>query len=103
LESGPADRNWCDRVQSNVEKGMNGRNYRDLIAWQKSMDLVEGVYRESRQFPREELYGLTSQIRRAVVSVACNIAEGQGRQANREFCISCRSPTVPCGKSKPNC
>jgi four helix bundle protein len=60
-------------------------HYRDLIAWQKAMDLVEAVYRLTRNFPTEELYGLTNQVRRAAVSVPSNIAEGQGRGAGREF------------------
>jgi four helix bundle protein len=62
-----------------------GRSYRDLIAWNKSMALVTAVYRATRTLPREELYGLTSQIRRAAVSVPCNIAEGQGRRSKKEF------------------
>ena len=61
------------------------RNYRELIAWQKAMDLVEQVYQATKQFPREELYGLTSQLRRAVVSMPSNIAEGQGRSSTKEF------------------
>jgi four helix bundle protein len=61
------------------------RNYRDLIVWQKSMDLVESVYIATRKFPKEELYGLTSQLRRAVVSIPSNIAEGQGRRTDKEF------------------
>ena len=61
------------------------RNYQDLIAWQKAMDLVELVYTATRTFPREELYGLTSQIRRAAVSIPSNIAEGQGRTSTKEF------------------
>jgi len=64
---------------------MGGRNYQDLIAWQKAMDLVEGVYAVSRLLPRDETYGLVSQIRRASVSVPCNIAEGQGRGSDAEF------------------
>ena len=64
---------------------MAGRNYSDLIAWQKAMDLVEKIYKASRDFPREEQYGLTSQIRRAAVSVPSNIAEGQGRKSAKEF------------------
>jgi len=55
------------------------RSYRDLVAWQKALDLVEAVYEASRSFPREEQFGLTSQLRRAAVSVPSNIAEGQGR------------------------
>ena len=64
---------------------MKLKNYQDLIAWQKSMDLVEEVYRSSRDFPREEMYGLTSQIRRAAVSIPSNIAEGQGRRTTADF------------------
>lgn len=55
------------------------RSYRDLVAWQQAMDLTVSVYALSRSWPREELYGLTSQARRAAVSVAANIAEGYGR------------------------
>lgn len=64
---------------------MGGRNYQDLIAWQKAMDLVELVYSATKQFPREELYALTNQLRRAAVSVPSNIAEGQGRASGKEF------------------
>lgn len=64
---------------------MEVRNYRDLRTWQASMDLVKAVYVATRSWPREELYGLTSQIRRAVVSIPSNIAEGQGRSGTREF------------------
>lgn len=60
-------------------------NYRDLIVWQKAMDLVEMVYLATRQFPKEELYGLTSQVRRSAVSIPSNIAEGQGRKSRAEF------------------
>jgi four helix bundle protein len=52
------------------------RNFQDLIVWQKAHRLVLGVYKTSKNFPREEIYGLTSQFRRAAVSVAANIAEG---------------------------
>lgn len=61
------------------------QNFRDLRAWQKAMDLVENVYRETHEWPKMELYGLTSQVRRAVVSVPANIAEGQGRRGVREY------------------
>jgi len=64
---------------------MAAKSYRDLVAWQRAMDLVVKVYAVSRGFPREEVYGLTSQIRRAAVSVASNIAEGQGRGVGNEF------------------
>lgn len=61
------------------------RNYRELVVWQKGMDLVEHVYSASRLWPKEEIYGLTGQIRRAAVSVPSNIAEGQGRASTKEF------------------
>jgi four helix bundle protein len=61
------------------------KNYRDLIAWQKAMDLVEAVYRATRAFPADERFGLSSQLRRAIVSVPSNIAEGQGRRSSKEF------------------
>ena len=64
---------------------MASRNYKDLLAWQKAMDLVEMVYTLTKQFPSEERYGLTSQLRRAVVSIPSNIAEGQGRYSANEF------------------
>lgn len=62
-----------------------GKSYRDLIAWQKAMDLVTAMYQVSATFPKDELYGLTSQLRRAAVSVPSNIAEGQGRHGVAEF------------------
>ncbi len=64
---------------------MRERSYRDLLAWQKAMDLAEQVYSATRDWPKEELYGLTNQVRRAVVSVPANIAEGQGRTGSNEL------------------
>ncbi len=61
------------------------KDFRELIVWQKAMDLVESVYRTTTLFPKEELYGLTSQMRRAAVSIPSNIAEGQGRNTTRDF------------------
>lgn len=61
------------------------RNYRELIVWQKAMNLVELVYQATKRFPREELYGLTSQVRRSAVSIPSNIAEGQARKSTAEF------------------
>src|SRR5438477_5251096 len=61
------------------------RSYRELTVWQQAMELVLMVYRDSRSFPREELYGLTGQLRRAAISVPSNIAEGQGRRSTKEF------------------
>ena len=56
-----------------------------MIVWQKSMDLAKEIYAASRNYPKDETYGLVSQMRRAVVSVPANIAEGQGRQSRGEF------------------
>ena len=64
---------------------MKVKNYQDLIAWQRAMDLVELVYKASTRFPREEMYALTSQVRRAAVSIPSNIAEGQGRRTTSDF------------------
>ena len=64
---------------------MKVTHYRDLIAWQKAIDLVTAVYEQTKTFPKEELYGLMSQMRRAAVSVPSNIAEGQGRHSTNEF------------------
>jgi four helix bundle protein len=61
-------------------------SYRDLIAWQKAMDLVTAIYRVSDDFPRREMYGLTRQLRDAAVSVPSNIAEGKGRQTKKDYC-----------------
>jgi len=61
------------------------RSYRDLIAWQRSMDLVVASYRLAGRLPKDELYGLVSQVRRAATSVPANIAEGQGRHSTRQF------------------
>jgi four helix bundle protein len=61
------------------------QSYRELIAWQKAMDFTAEVYRITQTFPKQELYGVTSQLRRAAVSIPSNIAEGQGRQTTGEF------------------
>lgn len=64
----------------------DGRSHQtDLVAWQKAIDLSVTIYKITKTWPREEIYGLTSQIRRAAVSIAANIAEGQGRNGDREF------------------
>lgn len=60
---------------------MSKSMYRDLIVWQKSRELASSVYRLTSQFPRSEMFGLTSQMRRASISVISNIAEGHGRQS----------------------
>jgi four helix bundle protein len=64
---------------------MSIHDYRDLIVWQKAIDLVEDVYQVTARFPREELYGLTIQLRRAAVSIPSNVAEGHGRASTRDF------------------
>ncbi len=61
------------------------KSYQGLEVWKKSIDLAEQVYRASAQFPPEEKYGLTNQIRRAAASIPANIAEGAERNATREF------------------
>ena len=53
-----------------------GNSYRDLVVWQKSMELTKKIYTITKDFPKEEVYGLTSQIRRSAVSIPSNIAEG---------------------------
>ena len=68
-----------------AERATGSSSYRDLPAWQKAVDLVEEVYLATRGWPREELYGLTNQVRRAAVSIPANIAEGQGRNSRAEF------------------
>ena len=59
--------------------------YEDLEAWQQAMDLAESVYSHTQQFPKQELYGLTNQLRRAAVSIPSNIVEGEGRSSDREL------------------
>jgi len=64
---------------------MDYPTYRDLKAWQKAMELVTAIYASTQRFPKEETYGLTSQMRRAAVSIPSNIAEGQGRRLEGDF------------------
>jgi four helix bundle protein len=59
--------------------------YSDLIVWQKAMDFVVAIYRAGAAFPRDEIYGLTAQMRRSAVSIPSNIAEGQGRDSPADF------------------
>lgn len=61
-------------------------SYRDLIGWQKAMEVVVEVYRITDQFPKTEQFGLINQLRRAAVSIPSNIAEGEGRSSPKEFC-----------------
>ena len=61
------------------------KTIRDLLIWQKAMSLVTKTYQITQKFPKEELFGLTSQIRRSAISLPSNIAEGYGRDSNKEF------------------
>ena len=61
------------------------RNHKDLNVWKKSIDLVDIIYKMTKSFPKEELYCLTSQIRRSTISVPSNIAEGAARSSKKEF------------------
>ena len=61
------------------------KTFRDLFIWQKGMILVTNTYQITQTFPKEELFGLTSQIRRSAISLPSNIAEGYGRESNKEF------------------
>lgn len=61
------------------------KNFRDLVVWQKAHQLVLAVYGRTANFPSDERFGLTSQIRRSSYSIPCNIAEGCGRHGNSEF------------------
>ena len=61
------------------------QGYRDLVVWQQAMDVAVETYRLTSSFPKEEMFGLTSQMRRAAVSIASDIAEGEGRKSKNEF------------------
>ncbi len=61
------------------------QSYKDLIVWQKNFELVKSVYNLTKQFPREELYGLVSQMRRSAVSIPSNLAEGYSRKSRQEY------------------
>lgn len=77
-------RNLTERAKRMFEKERI-RSHRDLVVWQKAMELVVVIYRLSKKLPAEERFGLVSQMRRAAVSVPANIAEGQGRRLPGEF------------------
>ena len=76
--------NKVSRVESR-ESSKAVSSYRDLIAWQKSMDLLVVIYAMTESFPKSEQFGLTSQIKRAAVSIPSNIAEGSSRRSTQEF------------------
>jgi len=60
------------------------KNFEDLIVWQKAIKLAKAIYRSTSSFPKNEIFGITNQVRRAVTSVSCNIAEGFGRRQPRD-------------------
>jgi len=61
------------------------KTFKDLLVWQEAMNLVEMIYLQTSSFPKEEIYGLTNQVRRAAVSIPANIAEGNGRISRKEY------------------
>jgi four helix bundle protein len=62
------------------------QSYENLKIWKESVDLAESVYSLTKKFPKDEIFGMTSQLRRAAVSVSANIAEGSGRHSRKDFC-----------------
>ncbi len=72
-------------MECKVETTVAARSFRELVVWQRSIELATAIYRLTRGFPKDEIYGLASQIRRSAVSVPSNIAEGQGRLSTGEF------------------
>lgn len=64
---------------------MSTRSYRDLVVWQKSMDLVEEIYRLTKLLPKEEIFGIANQLRRAAISIPSNIAEGNTRNSQKDY------------------
>jgi len=72
---------WVDALTG----GKIVRNYKKVVAWQRADQLTIEVYRITRKFPREEIYGLTSQVRRSAYSVPANMAEGAGRETDTEY------------------
>jgi four helix bundle protein len=68
-----------------TERNMTIQDFRDLVVWQRSIDLAEEVYKVTRRFPKEELFGMTAQVRKSSVSVSSNIAEGSGRATTKDL------------------
>ena len=71
-------------ASSDVAKTIRTDGFKSLVVWQKGMDLTTAIYRASERFPKSELYGLTSQLRRAASSIPANVAEGYGRASAKE-------------------
>ena len=89
------------RVQDTEDRGQKMENkvksYKDLIIWQKSMDLVIEIYKLVKKLPKEETYSLSDQMRRAVVSIPSNIAEGYARKTTKELLLKNGERSVaPC-------
>jgi four helix bundle protein len=75
----------CEVIVDKPRTRATMQSFRDLQVWQRSMELTVAIYRLTQHFPREEVFGLTSQLRRSAVSIPSNIAEGHGRMNPREF------------------
>ena len=75
----------CRKANYKVTEKVAAQSFRDLVVWQRSIQLAAKIYRFTNSFPKEEMYGLTSQLRRSAVSIPSNIAEGQGRLSTGEF------------------
>jgi four helix bundle protein len=80
-----SEEKWSVVSGQEADRSMTVKHYSELIAWQKAMDLVVQVYHSTDHFPQREVFGLTNQMRRAVVSIPSNIAEGQGRATTKDF------------------
>lgn len=76
---------WCSHVIVGTPARQEEKGYRKLIVWRKADELAYQIYLATKGFPREEVYGITSQIRRSALSVPANIVEGYGRQSRREL------------------
>lgn len=76
------------------------KNYKDLFVWQRGHAFVLDVYRVTKNFPKEELYGITSQLRRAAVSVPTNVAEGSGKFTQRDFANYLQNSLGSCMESE---
>ncbi len=74
------------------------QSYKDLIVWQKAMELVVEIYKVTENFPKEELYSLTSQMRRCAISIPSNIAEGSGRGTRRDYAQFLRMSLGSCNE-----
>ncbi len=88
-EQGPGTREQKSPARSREDSGnvsvLRPRSFRDLIVWQRAVELAVEIYRLTDDFPKSEMYGLSSQLRRASVSIASNIAEGYGRTTKGEY------------------